>query len=122
MNQDLKTVLRQRGPIKKIGVLGMGYVGVPAAIVFAACPVFDFVWGFQRDSASSGYKIGLLNSGESPFSLSEPSLNPLLSQVVRARRFRCTSDFSKISEVDAITIAVETGFLDPERMIDDSNP
>ena len=30
--------IRKRGPIKKIGVLGMGYVGIPAAALFADAP------------------------------------------------------------------------------------
>jgi UDP-N-acetyl-D-mannosaminuronic acid dehydrogenase len=40
--------IRKRGPIKKIGVLGMGYVGIPAAALFADAPQFDRVYGFQR--------------------------------------------------------------------------
>ncbi len=56
------------GSIKKIGVVGMGYVGIPAAVLFAdAPPEFESVLGgFQRASASSGYKIDMLNRGESP--------------------------------------------------------
>ena len=37
----LETLLRKRGPIKKIGVIGMGYVGIPAAALFADSPQFD---------------------------------------------------------------------------------
>ena len=53
----LEKLLKERGPIKKIGVLGMGYVGIPAAVLFADAPAFDKVFGFQRNSKNSGYKI-----------------------------------------------------------------
>jgi UDP-N-acetyl-D-mannosaminuronic acid dehydrogenase len=62
----LDTLFLKRGPIKKIGVIGMGYVGIPAAALFADSPRFERVYGFQRDSPSSGYKIAMLNRGESP--------------------------------------------------------
>ena len=44
----LEALIKKRGPIKKIGVVGMGYVGIPAAALFAESPLFDFVHGFQR--------------------------------------------------------------------------
>ena len=62
MTQLLADIFYERGPIKTIGVIGMGYVGIPAAALFAQS--FNKVYGFQRDSTSSGYKISLLNSGK----------------------------------------------------------
>jgi len=64
----------KRGPVKKIGVLGTGYVGITAAALFAALPVFDFVYGFQRNSSSSGCKIAMLNGGEIPLKAKSPGL------------------------------------------------
>ena len=97
----------------------MGYVGIPAAAAFAAVPEYEFVWGFQRESKASAGKIGILNSGRSPLGGREPGLSPLLRQVVRRKKFRCTSDFSLIAGLDAVTIAVETGFKDAGDMIVD---
>ena len=57
MAENLATLIRKRGPIQRIGVIGMGYVGIPAAALFADVPGVEHVYGFQRDSASSGYKI-----------------------------------------------------------------
>ncbi|MFY9981183.1 MAG: nucleotide sugar dehydrogenase, partial [Methanoregula sp.] len=74
----LEALIRERGPIKKIGVIGMGYVGIPAAALFADSPKFEHVYGFQRDSPSSGYKIAMLNRGESPLKGEEPGLEALL--------------------------------------------
>lgn len=110
----LQSILDNNGPIKKIGVLGMGYVGIPAAALFADCDEFDLVLGFQRDSKTSGYKIEMLNRGESPLKGEEPGLEDLLKKVVDARKFVCTSDFSRIRELDAVTLAIQTPFANPK--------
>ena len=39
----LQALIEKRGPIKKIGVIGMGYVGIPAAALFAESPFFSYV-------------------------------------------------------------------------------
>jgi len=115
----LTDLIRKRGPIKTIGVIGMGYVGIPAAALFADAPVFDRVYGFQRDSPSSGYKIAMLNRGESPLKGEEPGLEELLGKVVAAKKFSCTSDFSKIRELDAVTLSIQTPFLNKEDLLPD---
>ena len=119
MTKTLEALFRKRGPIKRIGVLGMGYVGIPAAALFADSPVFDKVYGFQRDSPSSGYKIAMLNRGESPLKGEEPGLEDLLKKVVRAKKFECTSDFSKIASLDAVTLSIQTPFLNKEDLLPD---
>jgi len=113
MSGNLKEILDEKGPIKTIGVIGMGYVGIPAAVLFADSDAFDFVWGLQRDSPSSGYKIDLLNQGECPLKGDEPGLEELVKKVVQAEKFRSTSDFSKIADVDAVTLAIQTPFANP---------
>jgi len=115
----LSEIIKKRGPIKKIGVLGMGYVGIPAAALFADAPQFETVYGFQRDSKSSGYKIAMLNRGESPLKGEEPGLEDLLKKVVTAGKFSCTPDFSKIHELDAVTLSIQTPFLNKEDLLPD---
>jgi len=115
----LENIIAQRGPIRRIGVVGMGYVGIPAAVLFAQSPRFELVYGFQRDSPSSGYKIAMLNRGESPLKGEEPGLEGLLREVVAAGKFRCTSDFSKIAELDAVTLSIQTPFLNRTDLIPD---
>jgi len=119
MTSKLQSVLEGRGPIKKIGVLGMGYVGIPAAALFADVDNFDKVLGFQRNSASSGYKIEMINNGESPLKGEEPGLEELLKKVTDTDKFECTSDFSRIAEMDAVTLAIQTPFENPQDLIPD---
>ena len=112
--KKLENLFNERGEIKKIGVLGMGYVGIPSAVLFADASCFSKVLGFQRNSKSSSYKIDMLNRGESPLKGEEPGLEDLISKVVKAGKFECTSDFSRISELDAVTLAVQTPFANPK--------
>jgi len=122
MTENLATLINKRGPIRRIGVIGMGYVGIPAAALFADVPHFEHVYGFQRDSPSSGYKINMLNRGESPLKGEEPGLEELLGKVVGAGKFSCTADFSKIAECDAVTLAIQTPFLDKKDLLPDFSP
>ena len=122
MSTRLSSILEEKGPIRTVGVVGMGYVGIPAAALFADAPAFNRVFGFQRDSPSSGYKIAALNRGESPLKGEEPGLEDLLQQVVSTGKFSCTADFSKVAECDAVTLAIQTPFKDPKDLIPDFTP
>ncbi len=122
MKKGLDHILQAKGPIESIGVVGMGYVGIPSAVLFAGSGAFREVIGFQRDSPSSGYKIAMLNRGESPLKGEEPDLGEMLAKVVGEGTFRCTSDFSLISGLDAVTLAIQTPFRDPADLIPDFTP
>ena len=122
MTENLATLIKKRGPIRRIGVVGMGYVGIPAAALFADAPGIEHVYGFQRDSASSGYKIAMLNRGESPLKGEEPGLPELLGKVVGAGKFSCTPDFAKVAACDAVTLAIQTPFKDKKDLLPDFSP
>lgn len=125
-NLKLQELFAARGPIKTIGVIGMGYVGIPAAVLFADAPEFDQVYGFQRDSKTSGYKIDMLNGGVSPLKGEEPGLEDLIAKVVGKdggkMKFACTADFSKIAECDAVTLDIQTPFANPKDLIPNFTP
>jgi len=93
---------------RKIAVIGMGYVGIPAAVLLADVEGFD-VTGIQRRSKRSGWKIERLNSGKSPIEGYEPGLDELIHRVaVEKKTFRVTDDFTVLNEMDTILIDVQT--------------
>ncbi len=92
---------------KHIVVVGMGYVGIPCAALFADVPGFR-VTGIQRRSPRSGWKIDCLNAGQSPFEGDEPGLAELIARVAGKGTFRVTDDFSVCRDADTILIDVQT--------------
>ncbi len=89
-------------------VIGMGYVGIPCAALFADVPGFR-VTGVQRRSARSGWKIDALNAGRCPFEGDEPGLAELIRRVVVDKgTFRVTDDYGVCREAQAILIDVQT--------------
>ena len=94
--------------MKKLVVIGMGYVGIPAAALFADTGTFEVV-GIQRRSERSGWKIDFLNEGRSPFPDNEPGMAELIQRVVKEKKsFRVTDDFEELREADHILIDVQT--------------
>lgn len=91
-----------------LAVVGMGYVGIPAAVLFADEPGIS-VTGIQRRSARSGWKIDLLNGGGSPFPENEPGIAELIARVVNEKKtFRVVEGYEPISESDVVLIDVQT--------------
>jgi len=88
-----------------IAVIGMGYVGIPAAVMLASAGYY--VTGIQRRSARSSWKIDWLNEGRCPIA-NEPELPEMLAQVVREGRFRVTDDYSVLKDIYIILIDVQT--------------
>jgi UDP-N-acetyl-D-mannosaminuronic acid dehydrogenase len=93
--------------ILEIVVIGMGYVGIPTAVLFADVEGFN-VTGVQRRSKRSGWKIDCLNAGKCPIGGNEPGLAELIEKVVKKGSFRVTDDFSVCRNADAILIDVQT--------------
>ena len=91
---------------KRIAVIGMGYVGIPAAVLLADAG--HDVIGIQRRSMRSGWKIDWLNEGRCPIGGNEPELPEILQRVVREGRFRATDDYSALGNVDVVLIDVQT--------------
>jgi len=93
----LKEKLEQRQA--RVGVIGLGYVGLPLAVEFAKAG-FD-VTGFDVD----GSKVTELNAGRS-YILDVKTED--IAACVKAGRLRATTDMSKLGEMDAVDICVPT--------------
>jgi UDP-N-acetyl-D-mannosaminuronic acid dehydrogenase len=88
-------------------VVGMGYVGIPSAALFADVPGI-MVTGVQRRSKRSGWKIDYLNQGMNPIGGEEPGLDELIRKVVEEGKFRVTDDMGVYRDADVILIDVQT--------------
>jgi len=91
----------------KIIVVGMGYVGIPAAALLAEVEDFNVI-GIQRRSKRSGWKIDWLNKGKNPIGGDEPGLTELIEKVVKKKTFSVSDDFSECKDADIILIDVQT--------------
>ncbi len=90
---------RLRARQARVGVLGLGYVGLPLLVEFARGG-YDAT-GFDVDER----KIAAINRGESYI----PDVLPADIQTpLQAGRLRATTDFAKLAEVDTIDICVPT--------------
>ncbi|MGH9822874.1 MAG: nucleotide sugar dehydrogenase, partial [Blastocatellia bacterium] len=97
MSAELLAKIIERRAV--IGVIGLGYVGLPLAVEFARGG-FESI-GFEVDQS----KIDTINRGES-------HIPDVPSEVVRAlvehKKLSATGDFSKLSTTDAVIICVPT--------------
>jgi UDP-N-acetyl-D-glucosamine dehydrogenase len=92
----LASILARRA---KVGVIGLGYVGLPLAVEFARAG-FD-VTGFDVDPS----KIEQINSGKSHI----PDVSDAdLAAQVSEKRLRATTDMGQLGAMDAIDICVPT--------------
>jgi UDP-N-acetyl-D-glucosamine dehydrogenase len=81
-----------------IGIIGLGYVGIPLALRFQEAGLR--VLGFDIDLE----RVQSLNNGETPIK----HIPAAAIKSICANGFEATTDFSRIPEVDAIIICVPT--------------
>ncbi len=104
LNHKVSTIERLESKSAIIGVVGLGYVGLPLALTYAA--VGYTVIGFDVDEA----KVHRLNGGES-------YIEHIRHETVRRaidHGFTATSDLSRAAEADALVLCVPTP-LNPYR-------
>src|ERR1039458_1339400 len=96
VNQHLKQKIEAR--TAQVGIIGLGYVGLPLALLFIeqGFPVT----GLDIDD----HKVEKLNSGQS-YIVRIPGSE---IELARGRGFSATSDYSRISDLDAVIICVPT--------------
>src|SRR5580698_9455886 len=88
-----------RNRTARVGIIGLGYVGLPLAMEFAKAGFS--VTGIDIQES----KVSLLNRGESYV---QDVSGDTLKKWVSGGKFRATSDFSVILDLDTINIAVPT--------------
>jgi len=95
---DLELLSKMEDRTARVGLIGLGYVGLPLVLLFTE-QRFP-VTGFDIDEK----KVRVLTEGGS-YIYRIPANN---IQMANTRGFRATSDYSRISEMDAIVICVPT--------------
>jgi UDP-N-acetyl-D-glucosamine dehydrogenase len=99
MNHKEESIKKFADKSSVIGILGLGYVGLPLAVVFADA-------GFRVvgiDPIQS--KVDELNSGRS-YIIDVPT--EAIEKHVKSGRFTASTDFSRLRDVDAVSICVPT--------------
>ena len=97
MSKDLLNKLTERRAV--VGVIGLGYVGLPLAAEFAGAGLKAI--GFDLDES----RVATINSGRSYI----PDVaTGTIKGLVEQGKLKATRDFSHLSETDAVIICVPT--------------
>lgn len=96
----LKAKIKDRSA--HIGVIGLGYVGLPVACVLADAGFK--VSGVDLDAA----RATLINQARSPIEGEEPGLAELLEKVVASKRLKASAHHRDLTTADVVLICVET--------------
>lgn len=83
----------------RIGIIGLGYVGLPLAVEFARAGFSVTGLDIDRD------RVRALNRGENPIADVD---DEILRDLVAQKRFRASDDFSRVAGLDALSICVPT--------------
>lgn len=103
-----------RWEVRKIGVIGPGIVGMPMAALLAHARVRiggeapARVVVVQRDSPTSGWKVGAINRGESPIGGVEPDLDRVVAEGVREGLLSASHRVEDLRDADVVLVCVQT--------------
>jgi len=99
--------LRERIEAKeaKIVVIGLGYVGLPLAILASYDGFGGFkVWGLDCNET----RVGMVSAGDWPLDANEPRLPAMLKETVDAGDLSATTDYAVCQDADVVVICVPT--------------
>ena len=97
---ELRTKIDQRQAV--VGVIGLGYVGLPVACMFAQAGFSVVGLDIKAD------RIATISAGHNPIEGVEPGLAELIAEVVAAGRLHATTDYAQLRRADVVLIDVET--------------
>lgn len=95
--QALTNQLKDRSA--KVAILGLGYVGLPLAVVFAEAGFY--VTGIDPDKR----KVDCISRSESHI---QDVPSEQVARLVKSGKLKATSDFSVLKEMDAVSVCVPT--------------
>jgi UDP-N-acetyl-D-glucosamine dehydrogenase len=99
MNHTQQILQKIASNTEVVGIIGLGYVGLPLAVNFAEAGVK--VIGFDK----SEQKVNKINSGKNYI---KDIRDAVLREVVDRVKLEATTDFTKMKECDALIICVPT--------------
>jgi len=105
--RDLSALVEAREA--RIGVVGLGYVGLAAAVSIAAAGHRVTGVELRRE------RVDAVNAGTCPLDGDEPGLPETLADVVRQGRLRATGDPAALAGCDVVLVCVETPVGDDHR-------
>jgi UDP-N-acetyl-D-glucosamine dehydrogenase len=97
MSMTLTTKIKEKTAV--IGVVGLGYVGLPLAVEKAKAGYMVIGFDIQKE------KVESVNKGKNYIG---DIVDSDLSEMVNNKRLSATADYSRIKECDAMTICVPT--------------
>lgn len=86
----------------RLGVVGLGYVGLPVACLFAKAGFHTVGLDVIRE------RVETINAGDNPILGIEPNLAELIQEVVSTGAMRATSDYNDLRTADVVIVAVQT--------------
>lgn len=86
----------------KIAVVGIGYVGLPVALLFAKAG-YDVI-GLDVDEE----RVKKINRGINPIKGREPGMNELVKAMAKNKNFHATTEQAELMDRDIIIVAVQT--------------
>lgn len=100
--------------VRTIAVVGPGIVGMPMAAMLAHARVRigadapARVVVIQRDSPTSGWKVGAINAGRSPIGGVEPDLDRVVAESVVAGLLSASHDYGAARDADVVLLCTQT--------------
>ena len=86
----------------KIAIIGLGYVGLPVACMFAKAGFHVIGIDLKKE------RVNQINAGVCPIEGFEPNLPELLTEVVGQKSLITSTDYSHLADADIVLIDVET--------------
>ena len=101
---------------KNIGVIGMGFVGLPMAIAIASAKKGHNVIGFEKDN-SHGIKVcKKINNKIFPIQSEDKKLKKKFSTSIKNKKFYATTDINQIKKCSVVIVSIGFDFYSKDSL------